>query len=62
MIINRKHLAKAKLEKIKKGYSAYAETEEVAQWIEKELANLDIPVHIDRTPHGYWFIPEKQEG
>jgi hypothetical protein len=61
MIINRKRLAREKLEKLKKGYSAYAETEEVAKLIEKELANLNIRVHIDRTPIGCWFIPEKTE-
>ena len=59
MIINRKSLARKKLENLKQGYSAYAETEEVARLIEKELANLNIPVYIDRTPIGWWFIPEK---
>ncbi|RAL26848.1 hypothetical protein [Thermoflavimicrobium daqui] len=58
MIISRKHLAKEKLNKLKDGYSAYAETAEVASYIEKELSNLDMMVHIDRTPLGCWFIPE----
>lgn len=59
MIINRKILAKEKVENLKRGYSAYAETDELARIIEKELAHLDIPVFIDRTPFGWWFIPEK---
>ncbi|GAA5346823.1 hypothetical protein CLV97_10953 [Planifilum fimeticola] len=59
MIINRKSLARKKLESLKRGYSAYAETEEVARLIEKELAHLNMPVYIDRTPIGWWFIPEK---
>lgn len=59
MILNRKELAQAKINKLKKGYSAFAETTEVAQLIEKELEKLDMAVHIDRTPKGCWFIPEK---
>lgn len=58
MIINRKQLAKEKLEQLKKGYSAFADTNEVAELIEKELANLNLHVVIDKTPVGAWFIPE----
>lgn len=58
MVINRKEMARAKLEQLKSGFSAFAETSEVAEIIEKELENLDIKVHIDRTPMGSWFIPE----
>ncbi|PTX63260.1 hypothetical protein C8P63_104105 [Melghirimyces profundicolus] len=58
MIISRKKLAKAKVEKLKRGYSAYAETEEVAGLIEKELGRIELPVFVDRTQLGYWFIPE----
>jgi hypothetical protein len=61
MIINRKTLAKEKLESLKRGYSAYAETEEVARLIERGLAHLNVPVYIDRTPIGWWFIPEKNK-
>jgi len=61
MIINRKSLAKAKLEKLKNGYSAFAETKEVAEWLEKEIATLNLAVHIDRTPHGCWFIPKQSK-
>ncbi|PRZ16067.1 MULTISPECIES: hypothetical protein [Laceyella] len=61
MIINRKEMARAKLEKLKNGYSAFAETQEVAEFIEKELEKLDLHVHIDRTEHGCWFIPEQSK-
>lgn len=60
MIISRKRLAQAKVEKLQKGYSAYAETAEVARLIQKELEQMDLPVHIDRTSQGYWFIPERK--
>ncbi|SMO33252.1 hypothetical protein [Melghirimyces algeriensis] len=61
MIINRKRLARAKVEKLKQGFSAYAETKEVAELIEKELDHLDLPVFVDRTPIGNWFIPVQPE-
>ncbi|GGE17293.1 hypothetical protein GCM10011571_18710 [Marinithermofilum abyssi] len=61
LIISRKKLARAKLEKLKRGYSAFAETEEVAELIEKELDGLDLQVHIDRTSVGTWFIPKGRD-
>jgi len=57
MIINRKKMASAKVNKIKNGYSAFAETKEVIEYIKKELKNQNIPVHIDETDQGCWFIP-----
>lgn len=59
MIISRKKLAKAKLENIKRGYSAFAETEEVAKWLEKEIQTHNLKVDIDRTSVGCWFVPKK---
>ncbi|QKG83935.1 hypothetical protein GXN76_05220 [Kroppenstedtia pulmonis] len=58
MIISRTQIALAKVEELKNGYSAYAETQEVARKMEKQLQGMDISVHIDKTPIGYWFIPE----
>jgi hypothetical protein len=58
MIISRKQLAKEKVEKLKNGFSAYAETEEVAELIQKELDAVAFPVYVDQTSIGYWFIPE----
>lgn len=57
MIISRKKMANAKVNKIKNGYSAFAETKEVIDYIKKELENQKIPVHIDETEQGCWFIP-----
>ncbi|SDZ13126.1 hypothetical protein [Thermoactinomyces sp. DSM 45892] len=58
MIISRRALARAKLEKLKQGFSVYTEIEEIAQSIEKKLDTVDFPVHIDRTDLGCWFIPD----
>lgn len=61
MIISRKQMALAKVEELKQGYSAYAETAEVTRLIERELKRIDLPVHIDRTSQGCWFIPERKQ-
>ncbi|MGA8944111.1 MAG: hypothetical protein WB502_15565 [Thermoactinomyces sp.] len=58
MIISPRKIAQAKVEKLKDGYSAFAETEKVATLIRKQLKDLDIQVVIDKTEHGYWFIPQ----
>jgi hypothetical protein len=61
MIINRREMARSKIEELKNGYSAFAETSEVANFIEKELATLNLDIHVDRTPLGAWFIPVKEQ-
>lgn len=61
MIINRKHLARQKLEKLKKGYSVYTETKEVREYLEKEIQKSGLEVTVDRTPIGSWFIPSEKE-
>jgi hypothetical protein len=57
MLISRKALAREKLEQLKNGQTAYAETSEVSQYIEKELASMNLDVVIDRTERGNWFYP-----
>lgn len=61
MILNRKELARIKLENLKKGYCAFTDSEEIATLMKRHLTTLDVPVHIDHTTLGYWFIPEKTE-
>jgi hypothetical protein len=60
MIINRKELAREKVREIQNGFSAFAETKEVADLIKKELSRLNLEVHEDVTDVGSWFIPEKK--
>ncbi|WP_246941173.1 hypothetical protein [Bacillus pinisoli] len=57
MIINRKQLMREKLQQIMAGYSAYAETKEVALMLKKELLIRNIEVYVDETDKGFWFIP-----
>jgi hypothetical protein len=59
MIINRKEMARAKVEKLRNGYSAFAETKEVADLIRKEAMNLNIDFEEDVTELGSWFTPVK---
>lgn len=59
MIMNRKELARIKLENLKKGYSAFTDSEEIAKILKGQVSTLDIPIHIDQTTLGCWFIPEK---
>lgn len=58
MIISPKKIAQAKVKKLKDGYSAFAETEKVATLIRKQLEDQEIHVIVDKTEHGYWFIPK----
>ncbi|WP_456278017.1 hypothetical protein [Bacillus sp. AK128] len=61
MIINRKQLMRDKLQQIIAGYSAYAETKELATMLQKELKLRNIEVYIDDTDKGFWFIPVKKK-
>jgi hypothetical protein len=60
MIINRRNIAQAKAERLKRGYSVYAETTQVMELIEKYVKEEGMHVYIDRTDIGCWFIPVKE--
>ena len=49
MIMNRHALAKDKVEKLKLGYSTFAESKEVATLIEQEINALQLNVYIHKT-------------
>lgn len=57
MVLDRKAMAQKKVDKIKAGLSAFAETKEVSELIRKQLAKEGIAVHEDVTEVGSWFIP-----
>lgn len=61
MILNRKQLVREKLQQIIDGYSAYAESKEVAEMLKKEIRLLNLEVFEDCTDIGSWFIPVKKE-
>lgn len=59
MIISRSQLVNVKLEKLKNGYSAFAESKAIVRALEKKISEQNLAVHIDHTPYGCWFIPKK---
>ncbi|MGA9175573.1 MAG: hypothetical protein WBZ33_16580 [Thermoactinomyces sp.] len=61
MIISPKALARAKAEKLKKGYAAFVETQTVAHFLKKEIAKQNLRVIVEQTPHGCWFTPLEPE-
>lgn len=58
-VLNHKKMARENVERIKNGYSAYAESHQLASLIKKELLAQGLTFHEDSTEFGYWFIPEK---
>ncbi|RXT04794.1 hypothetical protein [Ammoniphilus sp. CFH 90114] len=59
MIINQRDMARAKLERLKNGFSTFSETYQVTELLEKYIRDQHLQVHIDRTSFGNWFIPIK---
>ncbi|MGD6816845.1 hypothetical protein [Metabacillus sp. 84] len=60
-ILSQKLFIKEKVERMKNGYSAYAESPEMASLLKKEISKLKIRVYEDVTDIGSWFIPEALE-
>ncbi|MBS2969994.1 hypothetical protein J9317_14580 [Metabacillus sp. KIGAM252] len=57
-LLTQKMFVKEKVERMKKGYSAYAESPEMASLLKKEISKLKLKVYEDITEMGSWFIPE----
>lgn len=60
-ILSSKQVVQEKINHIKKGFSAYVETAELANIIKKECQILQLDVYEDATELGYWFIPKKEK-
>lgn len=46
-----------KVNLLKNGYSAYAESTELIRLIKRDILRNALNVHYDETPIGCWFIP-----
>ncbi|MED0678166.1 hypothetical protein [Aneurinibacillus thermoaerophilus] len=57
MVISRREMARAKVEKLKKGFSAFSETQEITELMERYIKEEKLNVHVDKTSLGCWFIP-----
>lgn len=60
-IIDHKQMAKDKVERIRNGISAFAESADLVQLIKKEIELQNLKVHEDVTEFGSWFIPIQPE-
>ncbi|AOC92058.1 hypothetical protein QRX25_13645 [Bacillus sp. L381] len=60
-VFSERRLAKDHADRIRKGYSAYAETDTLASLIKKELQICNLRVYEDLTDFGCWFIPVTDE-
>lgn len=60
MIIPNKLLANQKMEQLKKGENAFAESGEVLRILERNIAREKLDVVMDKSPAGCWIIPENQ--
>ena len=59
LVMSRRAIAGEQLERLKKGYTAFAESEEVKKIIKQEAQKLHLTIICDETDNGCWFIPEK---
>jgi hypothetical protein len=61
MVISRREMARAKVEKLKSGFSAFSETSEVTELMERYIKEQNLHVTVDKTLRGAWFIPEQNQ-
>ncbi|QDP40851.1 hypothetical protein [Radiobacillus deserti] len=58
-IIHTRRLVDEQMDRLANGYSAYAETNELTRLMQREINKRNLPVILDQTESGCWFIPEK---
>ena len=61
MIIEPKVLVKQKIEQLKNGKNAYAESEEVLRLLKRDIARENLNVIFDETRDGCWIYPQTDE-
>lgn len=60
MIIEPKTLVKRKIEQLRNGETAFAESDEVIRILKRDIARENLEVIIDKTPSGCWFYPQHE--
>ncbi|SET44847.1 hypothetical protein SAMN05216389_111138 [Oceanobacillus limi] len=60
LVLHEKRICERKMNQLKNGYSAYAESREVIRLIKREILKNNMDVYYDETPNGCWFIPMKE--
>lgn len=61
MIIEPKTLVKRKIEQLRNGETAFAESDEVIRILKRDIARENLEVIIDETPSGCWFYPQHEK-
>ncbi|ASN05008.1 hypothetical protein [Virgibacillus necropolis] len=56
-IMNQKRIKEEKINQLREGQTAFAETHELIRLIKRDILKYDLHVHCDETPSGCWFIP-----
>ena len=57
MIITARELRNQKLERLRSGQNAYTESNEVIRLLQRDIANENLDVLVERTSSGCWFVP-----
>ncbi|KGP73622.1 hypothetical protein N782_03080 [Pontibacillus yanchengensis Y32] len=61
LIMNRRRLVEDKIQRIVSGQTAYAESKELIRLVKRELERQNLPVYMDETDSGCWFIPKQKQ-
>jgi hypothetical protein len=59
LIMNERTIRDCKLEQLRNGRTAYAESKEVIRLVKRDIERYGLDVYYDETPTGCWFIPAK---
>ncbi|WP_222599365.1 hypothetical protein [Aquibacillus kalidii] len=55
--MSRSQMAREQISRLQKGFSAYAESEDLVRLIKREIEIMELPVICEETEIGYWFFP-----
>ncbi|MDQ0351247.1 hypothetical protein J2R98_001050 [Alkalibacillus filiformis] len=59
-VVCRRRMANEKVNTLRNGYSAYAETEELIRLMKRRINSNNLDIYEDQTDIGCWFIPRSQ--
>ncbi|WP_188453421.1 hypothetical protein [Virgibacillus oceani] len=57
LIMNQRRIRDEKINQLKVGQTAYAESDELIRLIKRDIEKNNLHVHCDETAAGCWFIP-----
>ncbi|MET3682636.1 hypothetical protein ABID56_000717 [Alkalibacillus flavidus] len=58
----KQRIANEKINRLKDGYSAYAESEELIRLMKRRIQANNLTIYEDHTDIGSWFIPQDRSG